>query len=240
VKVLLKETMVVYNGGQVLLNGWMVYRFLDAVINKGHPFIGDLYTSNTGATFAVWIHYMDKYLEFFDTFFMVLRGRMDQVSFLHIYHHISIAWAWWFAMLCFPGGDAYFGALLNSWIHVMMYSYYTLSLLKFSCPWKRYITQAQLLQFTSVVVYTAFSFVVVYREGEAEARHYACFAVQTFEMVSLFYLFSLFYSRAYKKKKQEQLKRSSSMSEVPEQSSISSDSSDDAVSDSSTEGKKEL
>ena len=79
VKVLLKETMVVYNGGQVLLNGWMVYRFLDAVINKGHPFIGDLYTSNTGATFAVWIHYMDKYLEFFDTFFMVLRGRMDQV-----------------------------------------------------------------------------------------------------------------------------------------------------------------
>lgn len=78
-KVLLRETMVVYNGGQVLLNGWMVYRFIDALINKGHPFIGDLFTANTGATFAVWIHYMDKYLEFFDTFFMVLRGRMDQV-----------------------------------------------------------------------------------------------------------------------------------------------------------------
>ena len=79
VKLLLKETMVVYNGGQVLLNGWMVYRFIDALVNKGHPFIGDLYTVNSGATFAVWIHYMDKYLEFFDTFFMVLRGRMDQV-----------------------------------------------------------------------------------------------------------------------------------------------------------------
>jgi len=79
VKLLLKETMVIYNGGQVLLNGWMVYRFLDAVINRGHPFIGDLYTVNAGATFGVWIHYMDKYLEFFDTIFMVLRGRMDQV-----------------------------------------------------------------------------------------------------------------------------------------------------------------
>ena len=79
VKVLLKETMVVYNGGQVLLNGWMVYRFVDTLVNKGHPFIGDLYTVNSGATFAVWIHYMDKYLEFFDTIFMVLRGRMDQV-----------------------------------------------------------------------------------------------------------------------------------------------------------------
>ena len=81
VKVLLKETMVVYNGGQVILNGWMVYRFLDALVNRGHPFIGDLHTAHTGATFAVWIHYMDKYLEFFDTFFMVLRGRMDQVRF---------------------------------------------------------------------------------------------------------------------------------------------------------------
>ena len=165
-----------------------------------------------------------------------------------MYHHISIAWAWWFAILCYPGGDAYFGALLNSWIHVMMYSYYTLSLLKFSCPWKRYITQAQLLQFTSVVIYTMCSFVIVYREGKAEAKHYACFAVQTFEMVSLFYLFSLFYSNAYKKKKQQQqekLKRTSSELELPEQSSISSDSSDDAVSNSSStssaeEIKKEL
>ena len=79
VKVLLKETMVVYNGGQVLLNGWMVYRFIDALVNKGHPFIGDLFSVDTGATFAIWIHYMDKYLEFFDTFFMVMRGRTDQV-----------------------------------------------------------------------------------------------------------------------------------------------------------------
>jgi len=233
VKLLLKETMVVYNGGQVFLNGWMVYRFIDALVNRGHPFIGDLYTVNTGATFGVWIHYMDKYLEFFDTVFMVLRGRMDQISFLHIYHHVSIAWAWWFAIRCYPGGDAYFGALLNSWIHVMMYSYYTLSLLKFSCPWKRYITQAQLLQFTSVVLYTAVSFVIVYRGGNAEAKHYYCFIVQTIEMVSLFYLFTLFYSKAYKEK---QMKRSSSELEVPEQSSISSDSSDS----STGEPKKEL
>ena len=78
VKLLLKETMVVYNGGQVLLNFWMVYRIL-ACLAEGHPFIGDVDTVTPGMTFAVWIHYMDKYLEFFDTFFMILRGRMDQV-----------------------------------------------------------------------------------------------------------------------------------------------------------------
>merc|ERR1719424_55187 len=132
---------------------------------------------------------------------MVLRGRMDQVSFLHMYHHVSIAWAWWFAMSRSPGGDAYFGALLNSWIHVMMYSYYTLSLLKFSCPWKQYLTKAQLLQFVSVVVYTAVSFVILRRDNLLESRHYQCYFIQTFEMVSLFFLFMRFYSKAYNNKK---------------------------------------
>ncbi|KAG7344361.1 GNS1/SUR4 family protein [Nitzschia inconspicua] len=229
VKLLLKETMIVYNGGQVLLNAWMVYRFVDSLINKGHPFIGDLYTNTSGTTFAVWIHYMDKYLEFFDTFFMVLRGRMDQVSFLHVYHHISIAWAWWFAILCYPGGDAYFGALLNSWIHVMMYSYYTLSLLKFNCPWKKYLTQAQLLQFTSVVIYTIFSAGIQIRGGVAEPKHYACFAVQAFEMISMLVLFMHFYSKAYKKRKAEKRNSVGSEDTVPEQASIHSDGSDSDV-----------
>lgn len=257
-KLLLRETMIVYNAGQVLLNGWMVYRSIHALVHKGHPFIGDLYTVHTGTTFVVWIHYMDKYLEFFDTFFMVLRGRMDQVSFLHMYHHVSIAWAWWFAMRSSPGGDAYFGALLNSWIHVMMYSYYTLSLLKFSCPWKRYITKAQLLQFTSVVVYTVVSFIIVYRDNVESLRtkHYACYAVQSFEMVSLFFLFMRFYSKAYSNKNrknksngEQQQQISSSMKKVPldidgasssseespddgsipEHSSMSSESSDEAA-----------
>jgi len=151
----------------------------------------------------------------------------------------------------YPGGDAYFGALLNSCIHVMMYSYYTLSLLKFSCPWKRYLTQAQLLQFTSVVVYTAISFVIVYREGNAEPKHYACFVVQTFEMVSLFFLFMRFYSNAYAKKRKEQQQKLSSSSNasassedgsIPEQTSISSETSEEAASTKKSSGeiKKDL
>lgn len=69
-----------YNAGQVLLNLWMVYRILDALFFRAHPFIcAPVDLVDTGATYAVWVHYCDKYLEFFDTFFMVLRGRMDQV-----------------------------------------------------------------------------------------------------------------------------------------------------------------
>ena len=80
VRALLTEAMVVYNAGQVLLNGWMVYRIVDALVNGGHPFIGGTAdVVSTGATFSVWVHYCDKYLEFMDTYFMVLRGKMDQV-----------------------------------------------------------------------------------------------------------------------------------------------------------------
>eukprot|EP00934_Nitzschia_sp_Nitz4_P003758 Nitzschia sp. Nitz4//scaffold82_size85912//74580//75605//NITZ4_005152-RA/size85912-processed-gene-0.17-mRNA-1//1//CDS//3329558868//3748//frame0 len=201
VKLLLKETMVIYNGGQVLLNFWMVYKFIEGVAFLGHPFIGDVPTITAGVTYAIWVHYMDKYLEFFDTVFMVLRGRMDQVSFLHVYHHVSIAWAWWFAMYSWPGGDSYFGALLNSWIHVMMYSYYTLSLLKISCPWKRYLTQCQLLQFCTVVLYSFASAYMHYKQQDLETLHVWCLIVQVFEMTSLFVLFMAFYSRAYQQKK---------------------------------------
>lgn len=75
-KLLLTESMVLYNVGQVLLNAWMVYKFIAALIG-GHPFVGDIHS--TTATYAVWVHYCDKYLEFLDTYFMVLRGKMDQV-----------------------------------------------------------------------------------------------------------------------------------------------------------------
>ena len=72
VKLLLKEAMVVYNAGQVALNFWMVCRFISAVYSNGHPLIGGSRdVVSTGATYAVWIHYCDKYLEFFDTYFML-------------------------------------------------------------------------------------------------------------------------------------------------------------------------
>jgi hypothetical protein len=81
VKLLLRESMILYNAAQVLLNGWMVYRILDALVFRGHPFIaGHIHKVDTGAAYAVWVHYCDKYLEFLDTYFMVLRGKTDQVS----------------------------------------------------------------------------------------------------------------------------------------------------------------
>lgn len=198
VKSLLTESMLLYNVGQVLLNGWMCYAFLRALFYRGHPFIGGApELVETGVTYAVWVHYCDKYLEYLDTYFMVLRGRIDQVSFLHVYHHTSISIAWWVALKFHPGGDVYFGALLNSFIHVLMYSYYAMTLLKIRCPWKRYLTQAQLLQFTLVVIYTFVSGTFLQNRSW---RIMISYYTQCFEMISLFCLFTAFYRKAYKMK----------------------------------------
>ena len=193
---MLQETMVLYNAAQVALNGWTVYVIVDALVNKRHPLVGDI--SATTCTFAVWVHYCDKYLEFFDTWFMVLRGRLDQVSFLHVYHHTTIAWAWWAGMNLYSTGDSYFGALLNSLIHVGMYGYYTLALLGVSCPWKKYLTMAQLAQFASVMVYTALCFYVNHQKGQLSWKHILAMTIQVGEMASLFVLFFGFYKKSYK------------------------------------------
>jgi GNS1/SUR4 family len=80
----------------------------------------------------------------------------------------------------------------------MMYSYYTMSLLKISCPWKRYLTMAQLTQFATVLCYSAYS--VTHMPAEADWRHYLGHSIQSFEMISLFALFMLFFRKAYAKK----------------------------------------
>ena len=123
-----------------------------------------------------------------------------------------------------PGGDIYFGALLNSFIHVLMYSYYVLALMKVSCPWKKYLTLAQLIQFTSVVVYTVATAYLHYYYVKHEEivgvqpslrTYYFCCAVQVFEMVSLFILFSLFFKKSYSKKnKMKRVESTASVSSV--------------------------
>lgn len=153
---------------------------------------------------------------------------LGQVSFLHVYHHMSISVAWWAALKLYPGGDVYFGALINSWIHVMMYSYYTLSLLKIPCPWKKFLTMAQLIQFTTVVGYSLYAMSLP--TNNYTSKEYLAHGIQIFEMTSLFVLFMGFYRKAYTKKPVA-AKDTASDATVSEQDSLSSTSSDDGSDD---------
>lgn len=55
-------------------------------------------------TNVLWWYYFSKLIEFMDTFFFILRKNNHQVTFLHIYHHISMFNIWWFVMNWIPCG----------------------------------------------------------------------------------------------------------------------------------------
>lgn len=75
-------------------------------------------------SFLIYIHYNNKFIELLDTMFMILRKKNKQISFLHVYHHCLLLWSWFLVCRFGCGGDAYFGAVVNSGVHVLMYSYY--------------------------------------------------------------------------------------------------------------------
>ena len=93
------------------------------------PFFGAMESEGFGfdETLAalIWLHYADKFVEFFDTFAMIVRGKSpEQLSVLHVSHHAMMGFAWLFVLKRFPQGDSWFGAFVNSVVHVIMYSYY--------------------------------------------------------------------------------------------------------------------
>ncbi|KYO47158.1 elongation of very long chain fatty acids protein 5 isoform B [Alligator mississippiensis] len=146
---------------------------------------------------VLWWYYFSKLIEFMDTFFFILRKNNHQITFLHVYHHATMLNIWWFVMNWVPCGHSYFGATLNSFIHVLMYSYYGLSTIPAMRPylwWKKYITQGQLTQFVLTIFQTSCG--VVWPCPFPLGWLY----FQISYMISLIILFTNFYIQTYNKK----------------------------------------
>ena len=47
--------------------------------------------TNEKLRLGLWIYWISKYYELLDTVFMLLRHRLRQMSFLHVFHHASMA-----------------------------------------------------------------------------------------------------------------------------------------------------
>uniref|UniRef100_A0A9L0J9D4 Elongation of very long chain fatty acids protein n=1 Tax=Equus asinus TaxID=9793 RepID=A0A9L0J9D4_EQUAS len=146
---------------------------------------------------VLWWYYFSKLIEFMDTFFFILRKNNHQITVLHVYHHATMLNIWWFVMNWVPCGHSYFGATLNSFIHVLMYSYYGLSSIPSMRPylwWKKYITQGQLLQFVLTIIQTSCG--VIWPCTFPLGWLY----FQIGYMISLIALFTNFYIQTYNKK----------------------------------------
>ncbi|KNC51327.1 uncharacterized protein AMSG_12068 [Thecamonas trahens ATCC 50062] len=190
---------LVYNAVMVVLSGYMCYELTYNTfwaIPVEHNPAGDRIAS------ALWLYAMSKIPEYLDTLFMILRKKNKQISFLHVYHHASIGLVWLINGLYFPGGDAWFAAAFNAFIHVLMYSYYFLRTINVPCPWKRFLTVFQLIQFVSFVAQGAYGLIIgnPYYGKEILAFN-MCYA---FTLLALFYNF---YRTTYNRKPKSKAQR---------------------------------
>ena len=84
-----------------------------------------------------------------DTIFFILRKKDNQLTFLHIYHHSTMVIFWWVGAKFVPGGSALTGAMVNCFVHIIMYFYYFLAAIGPAISrylwWKKYLTILQLV-----------------------------------------------------------------------------------------------
>jgi hypothetical protein len=109
---------------------------------------------NEGLAFYGWFFYLSKFYEVLDTLIILAKGKKS--STLQTYHHAG-------AMLCMWAGIRYMSppiwmfVFVNSFIHTLMYTYYTLTAFAVPVPMavKRSLTTIQIAQFLVGSFYAA-------------------------------------------------------------------------------------
>ncbi|XP_062926051.1 elongation of very long chain fatty acids protein 2 [Mobula hypostoma] len=196
----LRGHLILYNLGVMLLSLYMFIELISASWEGGYNLQCQNLHSAGQADIRVakvlWWYYFSKAIEFMDTIFFILRKKNSQITFLHVYHHATMFNIWWCVLNWIPCGQSFFGPTLNSFIHVLMYSYYGLSTIPSMQPylwWKKYLTQAQLVQFVLTIIHTMSAAI------KPCGFPLGCLLFQSSYMATLVILFINFYRKAYNK-----------------------------------------
>jgi len=149
-----KPVLVLYNFVQVVINAYVAYAIFAAMSGR----VWGMDMADTPAVrHGVYLHYLCKYMDFLDTLIILLRKKSEQLSFLHLWHHSTIAIVWGWVVNTWPteGSSAVYayGAWINSCVHVVMYFYYGLTAMGIRPPFKKLVTMVQLTQFASCIVH---------------------------------------------------------------------------------------
>jgi len=178
-----KMAMRIYNVVQIVVCGYMVWGLFPCL---GLPnFCGINSEFDARGEWFVFVHYLSKYLDWFDTLWILLNKKRSQLSFLHIYHHATIVMVWGFLLDQNVGcGTTRYGAWVNSLTHVIMYSHYLWTSFGLKNPFKKYITMWQITQFYSCLVH---AFLVLGLETTT-VHKYA--PLQVIYQLTMVYLFS--------------------------------------------------
>lgn len=202
----LNKLLLIYNIGMAAANLWLFCQGL-LVSNYGldtlgcGAFGGDIKLSPKRGIYLGYIFFLTKLVELLDTIFFVLRKKSSQVTFLHVFHHSVVPMFCWLGIKMAPGGPNGFFPLINSFIHVIMYSYYGLTTFGPRVQpylwWKKYLTTLQMVQFLLVMGNAAKTSL------SQDCRFPVGFAyLQAFVAFAFLILFAMFYKDAYQKKRE--------------------------------------
>jgi len=89
-------------------------------------------------------------------------------------------------------GDVYLTIVLNSFVHLVMYSYYFFTTFGISVPWKNYITILQMVQF--LIMNAQAIYMIVFAACPFPFRIMVAYLIY---IISLFILFYDFYRKTY-------------------------------------------
>lgn len=199
----------IYNVSQIFLCAYMTIEAGMLAYRNGYTVMPciDFDVKNPPLANLLWLFYISKVWDFWDTIFIVLGKKWRQLSFLHVYHHTTIFLFYWLNANVMYDGDIYLTILLNGFIHTVMYTYYFICMHTKdpksgkSLPiwWKSSLTSFQLIQFTLMM--TQSSLLVFNGCDKLSLRVTIVYFVY---ILSLFFLFAQFFVNSYltpKKKK---------------------------------------
>ncbi|XP_075250181.1 very long chain fatty acid elongase 7-like isoform X2 [Convolutriloba macropyga] len=158
-------------------------------------------------SYGNWLFFVNKYVELLDTLWIILRKRFNQLSFLHVYHHSTVLIVFWPIASYIPSGVSTWNSMLNSGVHVLMYSYYFLTSRGSQYQQrlrtlKPYLTRIQISQFMFLIVVSCLACYHIHITRTC--RHSMLYGLfMNIYGFSLLALFGYFYRSSYRRKDKE-------------------------------------
>jgi elongation of very long chain fatty acids protein 1 len=206
-----------YNIFQVIACAYFVMKFHDLGFSFRNTWqcVNELLPGREHETFdRMWWFLMLRVFELIETVFFILRKKQNQVSVLHVYHHVSTIILSWLLLkydagmdleieakiarfsfiLTFPGMMTLFSSTINSSVHIVMYIFYFCSsiqsLSKSVKAMKPLLTSIQMVQLLLILQH---SVIAVSPSCKTSNMHFVMIA----DMLILIFLFASFFRSSY-------------------------------------------
>lgn len=201
----------IYNVSQIFLCAYMTVEAGLLAYRNGYSICCNAYdASEPPIANLLWMFYVSKIWDFWDTIFIVLGKKWRQLSFLHVYHHFTIFLFYWLNANSQYDGDVYLTIVLNGFIHTVMYTYYFICMhtkvpatgKNLPIWWKSSLTLMQLTQFITMM--SQATYLLTHSECTGHSKRIT--GSYLVYILSLFVLFAQFFVSSYMKPKKRKTK----------------------------------